>query len=144
MSGRTKNWQRPKTRKKSNSEEYKDKYHCDILCLFLQFPLYWFSVPAIMKGWIDRVLAQGFAFTLKKMYNHGVFKVSLSHASLYPTQMMIIQFSKHGDRAKLSLMLVYSSWFYSINNKTCSDVLFWRKYFIKYGSDMNILINNGI
>lgn len=28
----------------------------------LQFPLWWFSVPAIMKGWIDRVLESGFAF----------------------------------------------------------------------------------
>ena len=27
--------------------------------LILQFPLWWFSVPAIMKGWIDRVLANG-------------------------------------------------------------------------------------
>uniref|UniRef100_UPI0025AE52BB NAD(P)H dehydrogenase [quinone] 1 isoform X2 n=1 Tax=Doryrhamphus excisus TaxID=161450 RepID=UPI0025AE52BB len=42
--------------------------------IIFQFPLYWFSVPAIMKGWMDRVLAQGFAFSLEKMYNHGVFK----------------------------------------------------------------------
>lgn len=53
------------------------KSQCD-LCLLWQFPLYWFSVPAIMKGWIDRVLTQGFAFSLEKMYNNGVFKVSLS------------------------------------------------------------------
>lgn len=50
-----------------------------MLCLFLQFPLYWFSVPAIMKGWIDRVLTQGFAFSLQNMYNNGVFKVSLRY-----------------------------------------------------------------
>ena len=30
---------------------------CDLL--LLQFPLWWFSVPAIMKGWIDRVFANG-------------------------------------------------------------------------------------
>lgn len=42
-----------------------------------QFPLYWFSVPAIMKGWFDRVLTQGFAFSLVQMYNNGVFKVSV-------------------------------------------------------------------
>lgn len=29
--------------------------------LFL-FPLWWYSVPAILKGWIDRVLANGFAY----------------------------------------------------------------------------------
>ncbi len=27
----------------------------------LQFPLWWFSVPAVLKGWIDRVLTFGFA-----------------------------------------------------------------------------------
>ncbi|MFD7455431.1 NAD(P)H-dependent oxidoreductase [Kitasatospora sp. NPDC059827] len=27
----------------------------------LQFPLWWFSVPAILKGWIDRVFTFGFA-----------------------------------------------------------------------------------
>jgi NAD(P)H dehydrogenase (quinone) len=33
---------------------------CDTL--ILQFPLWWFSMPAIMKGWVDRVLANGFAY----------------------------------------------------------------------------------
>ncbi|KAJ3593957.1 hypothetical protein NHX12_006290 [Muraenolepis orangiensis] len=42
--------------------------------IIFQFPMYWFSVPAIMKGWMDRVLAQGFAFSLDKMYNNGIFK----------------------------------------------------------------------
>ena len=30
--------------------------------LILQFPLWWFSMPAILKGWIDRVYACGFAY----------------------------------------------------------------------------------
>lgn len=30
--------------------------------LILQFPLWWWSLPALMKGWIDRVLAMGFAY----------------------------------------------------------------------------------
>ncbi|KAM9860485.1 NAD(P)H dehydrogenase [quinone] 1 isoform 2-T2 [Aulostomus maculatus] len=42
--------------------------------IIFQFPLYWFSVPAIMKGWMDRVLTQGFAFSLERMYNNGIFK----------------------------------------------------------------------
>ncbi len=28
----------------------------------LQFPLWWYSTPAILKGWIDRVFAKGFAY----------------------------------------------------------------------------------
>lgn len=30
--------------------------------VILQFPLWWFSMPAILKGWIDRVYAFGFAY----------------------------------------------------------------------------------
>ena len=28
----------------------------------LQFPLWWFSMPAILKGWVERVYAYGFAY----------------------------------------------------------------------------------
>lgn len=30
--------------------------------LILQFPLWWYSMPAILKGWVDRVYAYGFAY----------------------------------------------------------------------------------
>lgn len=30
----------------------------------VQFPLWWFGVPAILKGWIDRVFIKGFAYGL--------------------------------------------------------------------------------
>lgn len=30
--------------------------------LILQFPLWWFSMPAILKGWVERVFANGFAY----------------------------------------------------------------------------------
>lgn len=30
--------------------------------LILQFPLWWYSMPAIMKGWVERVYAYGFAY----------------------------------------------------------------------------------
>jgi NAD(P)H dehydrogenase (quinone) len=33
---------------------------CDLL--ILQFPLWWFSMPAILKGWIDRVFAYGVTY----------------------------------------------------------------------------------
>lgn len=35
--------------------------------------MYWSSVPAIMKGWMDRVL--GFAYAQEKRYSEGIFKV---------------------------------------------------------------------
>jgi len=30
--------------------------------LILQFPMWWYSMPAILKGWVDRVYAYGFAY----------------------------------------------------------------------------------
>jgi NAD(P)H dehydrogenase (quinone) len=30
--------------------------------LVLQFPLWWYGMPAIMKGWVDRVFEAGFAY----------------------------------------------------------------------------------
>ncbi len=30
--------------------------------LILNFPLWWFGMPAILKGWVDRILAYGFAY----------------------------------------------------------------------------------
>src|SRR6478752_3045271 len=30
--------------------------------VILQFPLWWFSMPAIMKGWVERVYAYGLAY----------------------------------------------------------------------------------
>lgn len=47
-------------------------FACDLL--ILQFPLWWFSVPAIMKGWFDRVLAAGKIYGGGKWYSDGVFK----------------------------------------------------------------------
>ncbi|XP_003468863.2 ribosyldihydronicotinamide dehydrogenase [quinone] isoform X1 [Cavia porcellus] len=50
--------------------------------VIFQFPLYWFSVPAIMKGWMDRVLCQGFAFDIPEFYDSGLLKKKLALLSL--------------------------------------------------------------
>lgn len=43
--------------------------------LLLNFPLWWTSMPAIMKGWFDRVMAFGFAYHPKdKRYETGAFR----------------------------------------------------------------------
>lgn len=31
-------------------------------CLVLVYPVYWWSMPALLKGWIDRVFSNGWAF----------------------------------------------------------------------------------
>lgn len=45
---------------------------CDLL--ILQFPLWWFSVPAILKGWIDRVFINGLAYGKGKRFDTGGMK----------------------------------------------------------------------
>lgn len=37
--------------------------------LIFQFPLWWFSAPAILKGWFDRVLAAGWAYRVPNPAN---------------------------------------------------------------------------
>ena len=39
--------------------------------LILNFPIYWFSAPAILKGWIDRVLVSGICYGGKRFYDQG-------------------------------------------------------------------------
>jgi NAD(P)H dehydrogenase (quinone) len=42
--------------------------------IIFSFPLYWFSVPAILKGWIDRVLISGFCYGGLRFYDNGGLK----------------------------------------------------------------------
>ena len=39
--------------------------------IIFQFPLYWFSMPAIMKGWIDRVFVDGIVYGDGRWYDRG-------------------------------------------------------------------------
>ena len=43
------------------------------LVLF-HFPVWWFGMPAILKGWVDRVFARGFAYSAGRKYERGHFK----------------------------------------------------------------------
>ncbi len=44
---------------------------CDLM--IWQFPLWWFGLPAVLKGWADRVLAMGRTYGGKRIYQTGVF-----------------------------------------------------------------------
>jgi putative NADPH-quinone reductase len=45
---------------------------CDLM--IWQFPLWWFSVPAVLKGWVDRVFAMGRAYGNGQLYENGPFR----------------------------------------------------------------------
>jgi NAD(P)H dehydrogenase (quinone) len=42
--------------------------------VLFQFPLWWFSLPAILKGWVDRVFAMGFSYNIGRSYENGMFR----------------------------------------------------------------------
>ncbi len=44
---------------------------CDLM--IWQFPLWWFGLPAPLKGWVDRVFAMGRTYGNGRFYNNGVF-----------------------------------------------------------------------
>lgn len=46
--------------------------------VIFQFPVWWFGMPAILKGWADRVFARGFAYTTGRKYDTGTFKGKLA------------------------------------------------------------------
>lgn len=69
---------------------------CDLLVL--NFPVFWFSVPAILKGWIDRVLVSGRVYGGKRFYDRGglVGKRALVSATLGGQQHMFGRDAVHG------------------------------------------------
>ncbi|XP_077308050.1 NAD(P)H dehydrogenase [quinone] 1 isoform X3 [Lithobates pipiens] len=58
-------------------EEQKKLADADLV--IFQFPMYWFGLPAVLKGWFDRVLTGGFAYSQSEMYYNGPFKRGVLH-----------------------------------------------------------------
>src|SRR5208282_3268209 len=52
--------------------EMEKLFWCDVLVL--QFPLWWFGMPAILKGWVDRVFAMGRIYGRGEWYETGKFR----------------------------------------------------------------------
>jgi NAD(P)H dehydrogenase (quinone) len=42
--------------------------------VILQFPLWWFTAPAILKGWLDRVMVYGPMYNSRQRHEHGVMQ----------------------------------------------------------------------
>lgn len=50
--------------------------------VIFQFPMWWFSMPAILKGWVDRVFSRGFAYSSGRKYETGLLKGKRAMLSL--------------------------------------------------------------
>ncbi|KAK9969263.1 hypothetical protein ABG768_027456 [Culter alburnus] len=83
-------------------EEHKKLKEADIV--IFQFPMYWFSVPAIMKGWMDRVLTLGFAYTLEKRYSAGIFREKKAMLS-FTTGSYETMFNSNGINGDMNVTL---------------------------------------
>ncbi len=45
---------------------------CDLM--IFQYPMWWFGMPATLKGWVDRVMTRGFAYGAGRKYDTGMLK----------------------------------------------------------------------
>lgn len=53
---------------------------CDLMVW--QFPLWWFGLPGMLKGWVDRVLAMGRTYGADRKYSDGMFRGKRAMLSL--------------------------------------------------------------
>jgi len=74
---------------------------CDTL--ILQFPLWWLGMPAIMKGWIDRVFALGRAYGGGRYFSRGVFsgKRALCSVTAAGSEVMYSERGAYGPIEKI-------------------------------------------
>jgi NAD(P)H dehydrogenase (quinone) len=78
-------------------------FWCD--ALILQFPLWWFSLPAMLKGWVDRVFASGGRiYGGGKWYDRGVFAGKRAMCALTTGGAPPI-YSEHGLNGPLGTIL---------------------------------------
>jgi len=49
--------------------------------VIFQFPMWWFGMPAVLKGWVDRVFARGFAYIAGRKYDTGLLGGRLAMVS---------------------------------------------------------------
>lgn len=53
-------------------KEQKKLLNADLF--IVQFPMWWYGMPAILKGWFDRVLTKGSLYCDGQIYDRGIFK----------------------------------------------------------------------
>ena len=77
--------------------------------------MYWTSVPAILKGWIDRIFVSGIFYGGKRFYNHGgmVGKKAMLCFTLGGRDYMFGEHAIHGSMEDLLLPIQRGSLAYA-------------------------------
>ncbi len=67
--------------------------------VIFNFPIYWFSMPAIMKGWLDRVLVSGVCYGGTRFYDRGGLtgKKAMLAVTIGGQPHMLMEGGIHGD-----------------------------------------------
>jgi NAD(P)H dehydrogenase (quinone) len=82
--------------------------------ILLSFPMFWFSVPAIMKGWIDRVLLSGLCYGGRRFYDQGGLrgKRMLAVFTLGSREIMFGAQALHGELEAMLRPLLRGTFYY--------------------------------
>uniref|UniRef100_A0A8B9EGD1 NAD(P)H dehydrogenase [quinone] 1 n=1 Tax=Anser cygnoides TaxID=8845 RepID=A0A8B9EGD1_ANSCY len=72
--------------------------------IIFQFPLQWLGMPAILKGWFDRVIIQGFAYSMSTLYEHGCFQKKKAMLS-FTTSGLESMYSPRGINGDMNVFL---------------------------------------
>ena len=72
--------------------------------VLFQFPLWWHAVPAILKGWFDRVFVNGLLYSSTMRYDRGYFKGKKTMCSV-TTGAPEMTFQGNGRGGNMDVML---------------------------------------
>jgi NAD(P)H dehydrogenase (quinone) len=109
--------------------------------LILSFPMFWFSVPAIMKGWIDRVLLSGLCYGGRRFYDRGGLrgKRMLAAFSLGSRENMFGTDAIHGELEAMLRPLLRGT-FYYVGCEVLEPFIAWHVPYVS-AADRGAILN---
>jgi len=108
--------------------------------ILLSFPMFWFSVPAIMKGWIDRVLLSGLCYGGRRFYDQGGLrgKRMLAAFTLGSREIMFGVQAIHGELEAMLRPLLRGT-FYYVGCEVLQPFVAWHVPYITAADRSSIL-----
>ncbi len=109
--------------------------------ILLSFPMFWFSVPAVMKGWIDRVLLSGLCYGGRRFYDQGGLrgKRMLAAFTLGSRETMFGAQAIHGELEAMLRPLLRGT-FYYVGCDVLEPFVAWHVPYITAAERASILI----